>query len=356
MLPSQPSSVHGLPSTHASDLPPWQLPSAQASFNVHALPSSQGATFFVNTQPFVGSQPSLVHGLPSSQVLLPRPWQVESAQMSPMVHALPSLQAAELLVYTQPDLALQLSSEHGLPSLQLIMAPGTQTPAWQRSPPVQTSPSLQSALLAVNTQPVLGLQLSVVQPLVSSQTVALPGRHAPDWHKSLVVQRFPSLHVLASSAVARQPVLGSQLSLVHGFLSSQVTGLPTHLPLLHSSPAVQALPSSQVPVVGGCWQLPAMQLSYVHGRLSLQTPGPGSSVWPLQLSSIKLHVSGAAFGASQAPNPAAPQLRFPPQVPSLLALLQAVPRPKVVARWSHTHTKSVLTHCWLLTLPTLTVA
>jgi hypothetical protein len=41
-------------------------------------------------------------------------------------------------------------------------------------------------------------------------------------------------------------VAGSHVSTVHGSLSLQLTPMPPHLPAVHLSPVVQALPSSQV--------------------------------------------------------------------------------------------------------------
>src|SRR5438046_3464786 len=64
---SQPSAVQLLPSLQSGGGPPTQLPPAQVSAVVQALPSSQAAVLFVCTQPRTGSQESSVHGLPSSQ-------------------------------------------------------------------------------------------------------------------------------------------------------------------------------------------------------------------------------------------------------------------------------------------------
>ena len=63
-----------------------------------------------------------------------------------------------------------------------------------------------------------------------------------------LVQVSPSSgHVAPAMALMwMQPLFGSQLSLVHGLLSSQVcTPPPTQLPAAHASLWVQALPSSQ---------------------------------------------------------------------------------------------------------------
>jgi hypothetical protein len=44
---------------------------------------------------------------------------------------------------------------------------------------VQATPSLQGAVLFAKTQPVAGLQLSVVHTLLSLQTTGVPGVHVP---------------------------------------------------------------------------------------------------------------------------------------------------------------------------------
>ena len=61
------------------------------------------------------------------------------------------------------------------------------------------------------------------------------------------------------------PACLSQLSLVHAFLSSHTSALPTHAPLAHVSALVHALPSSHVPpLMGTVEQTLATQLSVVH--------------------------------------------------------------------------------------------
>jgi hypothetical protein len=60
---------------------------------------------------------------------------------------------------------------------------------------VHALPSLQVAVLLVKVHwPVAGLQASSVHPLTSLQTLAVPGLHCPFWQMSPVVQALPSLH------------------------------------------------------------------------------------------------------------------------------------------------------------------
>jgi hypothetical protein len=60
------------------------------------------------------------------------------------------------------------------------------------SPVVQAFPSEQASVLFVKAQPVDVLHESVVQTLLSLQTVAEPGWHVPPPHTSPVVQALPS--------------------------------------------------------------------------------------------------------------------------------------------------------------------
>jgi len=92
---SQPSAVQVLPSLQLGGGPPTQLPAAQVSAVVQALPSSHAAVLFVCTQPVAGAQVSVVHTLPSSQLGGGPPTQVPPPlQLSAVVQALLSLQAA----------------------------------------------------------------------------------------------------------------------------------------------------------------------------------------------------------------------------------------------------------------------
>jgi hypothetical protein len=119
-----------------------------------------------------------------------------AAHLSLVVHALPSLQLAVLAALAQPVAATQLSSVHGLPSLQFGAAPPTQTLAAHLSLVVHALPSSQLAVLAVLTQPVAATQLSSVHGLLSLQFGAGPPTQAPaPLHLSLVVQALLSLQL-----------------------------------------------------------------------------------------------------------------------------------------------------------------
>ena len=86
---------------------------------------------------------------------------------------------------------LQVSLVQTLESLQVMVVPA-QVPPPQTSPEVQALPSLQAAVLLVKTQPVAGLQESFVQGLLSLHVTAEPPVQRPPAHLSLTVQAEPS--------------------------------------------------------------------------------------------------------------------------------------------------------------------
>lgn len=164
------------------------------SLVVHWLPSPQGMLLGVWVQPTTGSHESVVHTLPSSHAVPPEPMHTPLLHVSVGVHWLPSLHGAVLLVCTQPIVGWHESSVYELPSSQLGAAPPTHAPPEQVSPVVHASPSLQGAVLAACQQPVAGEQPSVVQTLLSSQLGAGPPVHEPAEQTSLVVHWLPSSH------------------------------------------------------------------------------------------------------------------------------------------------------------------
>jgi hypothetical protein len=65
-----------------------------------------------------------------------------------------------------------------------------------------------------------------------------------------MLHALPSLHGAVLLLWLHLPLVASQLSLVHGLLSSQLAAVPgKHWPPLHTSPKVQALPSSHIAVL-----------------------------------------------------------------------------------------------------------
>jgi hypothetical protein len=239
----QESVVQTFPSSQFAGDPPTQLPPKHASPVVQALPSLQGNVLLTCEQPEAGTHESVVQALLSLQSGAGPPTQEPPAQLSLVVHALPSLQGSVLFVCVQPVAGLQPSLVQTLESLQFGAGPPTQKPLAQVSPVVHASPSLHGDVLFVCVQPVAGLQPSFVHTFASSQFGAGPPTQAPPAHVSPVVHASPSLHdeVLFECV---QPVAGLQPSSVQPFESSQFgAGPPTHTPPEQTSLVVHALPS-----------------------------------------------------------------------------------------------------------------
>ncbi len=109
----------------------------------------------------------------------------------------------------QPVIALHKSTVHGLPSSHEVTAPARQTLSLHVSPLVHASLSSQVTLLGRNTQPPASVHVASVQGLSSLQPIVVP-MQLPWVHTSLVLQAWPSLHVLPSRFRTKQPVVGSQ--------------------------------------------------------------------------------------------------------------------------------------------------
>ena len=228
--------------------------SRQVSFSVQTSPSSQADVLASLVQPsgLNGLQESVVHRFVSSQFRLPEPTHDPSLHTSDVVQGLSSLQSAVLAVSTQPP-GPQLPVVQGFTLLQSVGPPLEQLPASQISPVVQGSPSSQAAVLFVLWQPLTASHTSSVQASPSSQA--------------------PPAKVLS------QPLIASQLSTVQMSPSLQSSVAPeTHSEPVHWSPTVQASPSEHGPVLATFTQPPAeLQKSSVQGLPSLQ--GVVSSPW-----------------------------------------------------------------------------
>ena len=118
-----------------------------------------------------------------------------------------------------------------------------------------------------------GLQLSVVQALLSLHVTGVPA-HAPlALQASPVVQRLLSLQAAPGVGAFTHPLEPLHESAVHGLLSLQFGGVPpTQTPPEQVSFVVQALLSLQEFVFGALVQAPpgAMHESLVQTLLSLQ--------------------------------------------------------------------------------------
>src|SRR5262249_37386939 len=108
------------------------------------------------------------------------PTQAPPEQVSLVVQALASSQAAVLFVCTQPVDMLHESSVHGLLSLQLGVGPPAQTPPEQVSVVLQALLSLQAGVLLTCRHPMTASHESFVQTLLSSQLSGVPAVQTPD--------------------------------------------------------------------------------------------------------------------------------------------------------------------------------
>ena len=309
VLLSQLSAVQGLPSPHASALPAAQLPAAQWSPAVQALPSVHVVPLSgLWLQPDAGLQPSAVHGLPSSQLSALPGWHALLAQESPTEHWLLSSHGVPFsALVVQPFVGSQPSAVHALPSSQVVALPPVHAPALHASPVVQASPSEHALpLTLVCTQPFVGWHTSLVQPLLSSHAFGLEPLHAPPLQTSLVVHTLPSSQAAPAFALCAQPLFLSQLSVVQGSPSPQANFAPDlQLPDAHASLAVQASPSEHLAPVNALCQQPlaALQPSVVQGLpssqlgppLPLQTPDLQASLLVHALPSLQLVPLSAAW-------------------------------------------------------------
>ena len=138
--------------------------------------------------------------------------------LSLRVHGLSSSQLKVLFLCMHPDMGLQLSEVHGLLSSQSrAVVPGRQTPLSQASPIVHILPSSQAPTTMLCTHPSSTTHLSSVQGLPSLHSSNLPWQ-VPDSQMSLPVQGFPSSHC-ALLFTKLQPPAGRQISSVHGLSS-----------------------------------------------------------------------------------------------------------------------------------------
>src|SRR5579885_396075 len=243
---------------------------------VQSVPDAGQFGIGVWVQPLCGSQPSLVHGLPSSQSIA-TPLQAPCMHTSPRVQAFPSSQGMPSSgVCWQPSVGSQVSAVHGLPSSQSGGAAAWQAPATHtcglHAVPVPFG-MLQSLVAVHGTQPGMGAswhpsvgsQLAVKQAFGGLHASGVPGVQVPPSQASAPLHTLPSGHGVPSAAGrCWQPDVGSQRSSVQGFVSRQSSGTPgTQPPIaLQVSRPLHTLPSEQDVPGGAKRQNPSQQL---HG-------------------------------------------------------------------------------------------
>jgi len=171
------------------------------------------------------------------------------------VHALPSLHAVPFAAFGfehDPVCGSQTPATwHWSLAEQTTGLAPVHVPAWQLSDWVHALPSLQAvpfAAFGFEQDPVCGLQTPATWHWsLAVHVTGLAPVHVPDWHVSLCVHAFPSLHAAPSAALGfeQDPVCGSQTPATwHWSLAVHVTGLaPVQAPDWHVSLCVHAFPS-----------------------------------------------------------------------------------------------------------------
>ena len=136
-------------SLQSSGGPPTHAPPAQRVAVVHALPSLQVPVLFASRSPVAGLHESSVHALPSLQPT-PCPPCTSRRQVSPVVHAFPSSQGAVLFVNTQPVAGLHVSSCRRCRRCRPAAVRPRTIRAEQVSPVVHALPSLHARVVRVD--------------------------------------------------------------------------------------------------------------------------------------------------------------------------------------------------------------
>jgi hypothetical protein len=194
------------------------------------------------------------------------PAQTPAVQTSPSVHRLLSLQVVPFgaLVWAEhaPVAGTQVPAtwQASVATGQVTGLPPTHAPAWQVSTVVQALPSLQVVPLGAGVwaehTPVDVSQVPGTLQVVAVQTTGAPPVHVPrPLQMSVVVQALPSLQEVPAGAggVLQVPLAGLQVPATWQASEAVQTVAvpPTQWPAPSQwSAVVQALPSSQVVVVG----------------------------------------------------------------------------------------------------------
>src|SRR5438128_2704109 len=171
--------------------PPTQTPPAQVSAVVHALPSLHGRVFGAFTQPVAGSQESVVHTFASLQLGGGPPTQTPPAHASAVVQALPSLQGR---VFGVPPTHAAAPSQV-LPLMQGLLAQawpaGSNWQVGEQQSPAMRLPSSHCSPRSTTPLPQMWaiLPMRTVNWLVCTPPAGKPGPWTPKmfWPQGLPV-------------------------------------------------------------------------------------------------------------------------------------------------------------------------
>ena len=188
-LPSS-KSPQSESASHSQAAAPTQAPPLHASSVVHESPSLQLVPSVTGPEehaPLLGSH------IVASQGPSPDVSQTTTVFNSTTHRPASASQTSEPLHRSSSS-----SAPHSLSVVQVqVLAPPSQDPPAQVSPPVQGLPSSQGAALSLLTQPPLvESQASSVHGLSSSQSAASPAVQLPSRHTSPTVHASPSSHVV----------------------------------------------------------------------------------------------------------------------------------------------------------------
>jgi hypothetical protein len=213
---------------------------------VHALPSLQPVPFAragFEHAPVPGShEPAAWHWSLAAQETGLAAVHVPAWQLSPSVHALPSLQPVPFASAGFEHAPVLGSHEpaawHWSLAAQETGLPPVHVPPWQLSPRVHALPSLQPVPFAsavFEHAPVPGLhEPAAWHWSLAAHVTELPPVHVPAWQLSPSVHALPSLHTVpfAATGFEQVPVLGLHVPAVwHASLAVHVTALPAvHVP------------------------------------------------------------------------------------------------------------------------------
>jgi hypothetical protein len=135
--------------------------------------------------------------------------------VSPVVHAFPSLQLVPFAIGAvphAPDPVSQVATWQVGAAGQVFIVPATHAPLWQVSPTVHAFPSLQVVPFAIGAVPHAPEPVSQVATwhAAAGHVFIVPGAHDPFWQLSPTVQALPSLQLLPFVAGTQLAVVGAQ--------------------------------------------------------------------------------------------------------------------------------------------------
>jgi hypothetical protein len=234
-----PAVWHWSSGMHTTGAPAVQTPLWQASPIVQLVPALHAVPFAFGTLeqvPFAGLHVlGWWHWSAMGQTTGLVPVQTPAMQTSVCVQRLLSLQVVPSgsAGFEQPEAGLQTPALwHWSMGPHVMVTPSVQTPAWQVSPLVQALPSLQAVPFGFGTleqMPVAGLHvLGWWHWSAAGQVTEVPAVHTPETHTSFMSQALPSLQDVPSVFVGlEQPEAGLQTPAVwHWSSAVQVTAFP----------------------------------------------------------------------------------------------------------------------------------